>query len=186
MAEYVKIYCCGDCVYYDRKKHKCKRGAKVDDGSCFFRDCPIGIHEEKDGDTGDKELFGNSEQLDDTISRRGTIVVLKSGLLDEDGVHVWRDVRNTTINAAIEVVEAMPSAQQWIPCKTAFPEKENTRVTYQTNAGVIIIDGIYGGIDAYGHRVWLDRECGLYWDDEVVAWMPVVIPKPWKGEPDEH
>ena len=59
----------------------------------------------------DKELFGNSEQLD-LISRRGTIVALKSGLFDEDGVHVWRDVRNTTINAAIEVVEAMPSAQQ--------------------------------------------------------------------------
>ena len=50
MVEYVKIYCCGDCGYYDWKKHKCTRGAKVDDGSRFFRDCPIGIHEEKDGD----------------------------------------------------------------------------------------------------------------------------------------
>lgn len=50
MAEYVKIYCCGDCGYYDWRKHKCQRGAKVDDGSRFFRDCPIGIHEEKDGD----------------------------------------------------------------------------------------------------------------------------------------
>lgn len=50
MAEYVKIYCCGDCVYYDLQRHKCKRGAKVDDGGCFFRDCPIGIHEEKDDD----------------------------------------------------------------------------------------------------------------------------------------
>lgn len=50
MAEYVKIYCCGDCGYYDWRKHKCQRGAKVDDGSRFFRDCPIGIHEEKDGE----------------------------------------------------------------------------------------------------------------------------------------
>ena len=50
MAEYVKIYCCGDCGYYDWRKHKCCRGAKVDDGGRFFRDCPIGIHEEKDGD----------------------------------------------------------------------------------------------------------------------------------------
>lgn len=50
MTEYVKIYCCGDCGYYDWRKHKCQRGAKVDDGSRFFRDCPIGIHEEKDDD----------------------------------------------------------------------------------------------------------------------------------------
>lgn len=50
MTEYVKIYCCGDCGYYDWRKHKCQRGAKVDDGSRFFRDCPIGIHEEKDGE----------------------------------------------------------------------------------------------------------------------------------------
>ena len=54
MAEYVKIYCCGDCSYYDWKKYRCKRGAKVDDGSSrFFRDCPKGIHEEKDGDGSD-------------------------------------------------------------------------------------------------------------------------------------
>lgn len=50
MTEYVKIYCCGDCGYYDWRKHKCQRGAKVDDGSRFFRDCPIGIHKEKDDD----------------------------------------------------------------------------------------------------------------------------------------
>lgn len=50
MREYVKIYCCGDCVYYDWKKHRCKRGAK-DDGTGreqFYRDCPIGICTEED------------------------------------------------------------------------------------------------------------------------------------------
>ena len=119
----------------------------------------------------EKELFGNSEQLDcsDCVNHGG----------DWDCDHVQCHKGADTIS---RVVESVPSAQQWIPCKTAFPEKENTRVTYQTNAGVIIIDGIYGGIDAYGHRVWLDRERGLYWDDEVVAWMPIVIPEPWKGE----
>ena len=50
MREYVKIYCCGDCLYYDWKKHRCKRGAK-DDGTGrehFYRDCPIGICTEED------------------------------------------------------------------------------------------------------------------------------------------
>ena len=45
MREYVKIYCCGDCIYYNWKKHKCNRDAheegKADEH--FFRDCPIGF-----------------------------------------------------------------------------------------------------------------------------------------------
>ena len=46
--EYVKIYCCGDCIYYNPKKHVCKIGA-VDEGNPtdnFYRDCPLGIHVE--------------------------------------------------------------------------------------------------------------------------------------------
>jgi len=48
MREYVKIYCCGDCGYYIRMKHKCSRGAKEEGKPTdhFYRDCPIGIHEE--------------------------------------------------------------------------------------------------------------------------------------------
>ena len=79
----------------------------------------------------------------------------------------------------------LPSAQQWIPCKTALPKKENTRAIIQTNSGTVIIDGVYGGIDVYGHHVWRDGEGGLYWDDEIVAWMPFVIPEPWKGDKHE-
>lgn len=50
MREYVKIYCCGDCLYYNWKKHMCRRGAK-DNGTGrepFYRDCPIGICTEED------------------------------------------------------------------------------------------------------------------------------------------
>lgn len=50
--EYVKIYCCGDCIFYNYKKHKCNRGAR-DEGAPqdkFYRDCPLGIHEEEKSD----------------------------------------------------------------------------------------------------------------------------------------
>ena len=50
MREYVKIYCCGDCIKYNYKKHKCNLGAK-DEGKptdSFYRDCPMGINVERD------------------------------------------------------------------------------------------------------------------------------------------
>ena len=52
MREYVKIYCCGDCGYYNWKKHKCSRGAKEDPDprNHFYRDCPLGIHEEEENE----------------------------------------------------------------------------------------------------------------------------------------
>lgn len=47
--EYVKIYCCGDCIHYNWKKHKCNRGANVEGAPTdhFYRDCPLGLNEEE-------------------------------------------------------------------------------------------------------------------------------------------
>lgn len=47
--EYRRIYCCGDCVFYSWKKHKCTLEAK-DEGNGrenFYRDCPFPIYEEE-------------------------------------------------------------------------------------------------------------------------------------------
>ena len=122
-----------------------------------------------------------NEAWNDAIGRAEIeIEKLPSAQPTDAEIQRMQDIEQAMLDKAYEC--GKQDAQEWIPCKTAIPEKENTRVTYQTNAGVIIFDGIYGGIDAYGHRVWLDRERGLYWDDEVVAWMPIVIPEPWKGE----
>lgn len=95
-----------------------------------------------------------------------------------DALAEWHDA------AITNRLNNLPSAQQWIPCKTSLPEKENTRVIIQTNAGAVIIDGVYGGIDVYGHHVWRDGTGGLYWDDEIVAWMPGFIPEPYKEHSD--
>ena len=48
MKQYVKIYCCGDCIQYNWKKHKCNLGAHEEGkpSDSFYQDCPIGLHEE--------------------------------------------------------------------------------------------------------------------------------------------
>lgn len=50
MREYVKVYCCGDCIYYNWKKHKCNRGASEEGKpqDHFYRDCPLGIWTEEE------------------------------------------------------------------------------------------------------------------------------------------
>ena len=52
MREFVKIYCWGECVYYNWKKHKCNMGA-CEEGKAtdnFYRDCPLGINVEGEAD----------------------------------------------------------------------------------------------------------------------------------------
>ena len=49
MKQYVKIYCCGDCIQYNWRKHKCNLGAHEEGkpSDSFYQDCPIGLHEEE-------------------------------------------------------------------------------------------------------------------------------------------
>ena len=63
----------------------------------------------------------------------------------------------------------LPSAQQWIPCKEALPEKEghylvsNSRNTFEA----VFVDG-----------EWYSMSLNLLLDG-VLAWMP--LPTPWEG-----
>ena len=64
MREYIKVYCCGDCIHYNWKKHRCSRGA-TQEGKAqdhFFRDCPLGIRTE---DGGDENAAGKDPRQDE-------------------------------------------------------------------------------------------------------------------------
>ena len=50
--EYKRIYCCGDCVQYDMRKHKCRLGAHIetDPHRRFYDDCPFKTYIEEQND----------------------------------------------------------------------------------------------------------------------------------------
>lgn len=124
----------------------------------------------------DTELFGNSEQLDDTISRQAAL-----GALGERPV-VWSDNDDYTLGARNQydmdrlALETVPSAQQWIPTSERLPDKSGLYlVTEKTAYGVNLCS-----------RYWNLRQDRSFWSgwggDKVLAWRP--LPEPWKGERD--
>lgn len=78
--------------------------------------------------------------------------------------------------------DALPSAQQWIPCSERLPEEEKAYlVTFASgNVGMSSWhkDTLYNrGFDAYLTGVTEDGGCEYF---GVVAWMEK--PEPWEGE----
>lgn len=47
--EYKRFYCCGDCVNYSARRHKCLLGAKDEGGAYdhFYKDCPLPTYKEE-------------------------------------------------------------------------------------------------------------------------------------------
>ena len=158
------------------------------------------------------ELFGNSEQLNDTISRQAAIDAVGSMLRRKFGI--GGDLAEITLTG-------LPSAQQWISCEERLPEEnvyvlvwcgevkiarivrgisEEQRVEMQE--GVIDDPVSYGwnlsngyfkvkrsetyrACDEYGNnKVAYCWDCiyGKMFGQDVKAWMP--LPEPWEGE--EH
>lgn len=86
-------------------------------------------------------------------------------------------------DTVVSVLHDVPTVepQQWVPVTERLP-MINTIALITTSKG-IVIQVMYFGENMNGHKVW--RSFGgeyVYWDEEVVAWMP--LPEPWKGEND--
>lgn len=77
----------------------------------------------------------------------------------------------------IECIRALPSAQQWIPVSERLPEaRRSVILSTKEWSG----EGCYWETTEY-HVIWKGYKWNAtYWDDEVIAWMP--LPEPYKGE----
>ena len=105
--------------------------------------------------------------MDDLISRQAAIAEFSCCELTPDG--------GIDANYAIDFLENMPSAQRWIPCSERLPEARRS---------VILSTKEWTGEGCYwetttNHVIWKGyRWNATYWDDEVIAWMP--LPEPYK------
>ena len=105
--------------------------------------------------------------IDDLISRQTTIDA----------------VRYAELGSEFEAIEALPSAQQWIPVSSGELPKShywvNVTVLDESEDGKIL----YASVGWYlSNGIWIVDNMPMYEDDliRVVAWCE--LPEPWKGE----
>jgi hypothetical protein len=80
--------------------------------------------------------------------------------------------------------EALPSAQQWIPCDKGEPDEDmECWVTVKTT------DALYRGnfTKRYGERrdKGFITSGGFMWWNTALAWMPIYEPEPYRPEGDD-
>ena len=115
-------------------------------------------------------------QTGDLISRQAAIDALAKfvpyAICDES-----TESYTNGLTDAYNLICQLPSTQpeRWIPCSERLPEGIG-QVIIQTN-GDAIHEVFYKGKNDYGHEVWMRLDGGIYWDDEVIAWMP--LPEPY-------
>ena len=88
--------------------------------------------------------------------------------------------------AIVEKVRKALSAdrpQEWIPCSERLPRaRKSVLLAVNHKCGDWVGEGCYWETTD-NHIIWKGyRWNATYWDDEIIAWMP--LPEPWKGATD--
>ena len=133
---------------------------------------------------------------DDTISRQAAIEAVEKES-QVDGAYGYMDTKSI-----VDLLNDMPSAQQWIPIKTR-PMDEEERSEWSEKLGYdieyeeaviytsqlpddgqeVLTCGRYGTVRIDKFENDPDYGCSFEENgdmDGIVAWMP--LPEPWKGE----
>lgn len=138
------------------------------------------------------EHFITKKEVDDIVRNMGKIGqtsdlirrqdALKPFCVAPDGTRIPEvDCDNLPVEFSVEFIKkhllSLPSAEaEWIPCSERLPEARRS---------VIISTKEWTGEGCYWettehHVIWkCYRWNATYWDDEVIAWMP--LPEPYKG-----
>lgn len=100
---------------------------------------------------------------DKLISRRAAIDAVWS--LDVE-------LRPSAIDAILNRLKGLPSAQQWIPCSERLPEEKGRYLITTKRFGDFVVDW---NIFMIGTKIIQE---GWLYSGDVIAWMP--LPEPYK------
>lgn len=109
--------------------------------------------------------------MDDLISRQAAIDAIRASTSKYTG---FMEMEMYTDDDAVEAINGVPSAQQWIPCSERLPKSGRYLVTGKKNrdwyeSDKIVTSAFYDG------AFWTNNG-----DIQAEAWMP--LPEPYKGE----
>lgn len=124
---------------------------------------------------------------------------------DELDVGDWINHRNFVQNMNDidrQTILNLPSAQQWIPVRMR-PMDSEEREYWEEHTGYTLTDDMARTFDCPmpddSQRIWVQTKNGFVFDDvcdsdcdgiglegngdwdDIVAWMPMLVPAPWKG-----
>ena len=126
----------------------------------------------------------------------------RDAMVDQHGCPISDAVY--ALDVAIETLKQ--PEQRWIPVRMR-PLDSEEREYWEEHVGFTLTDDEAQGFDCPmpgdGQRIWVQTKNGFVFDDvcdsdcdgiglegngdwdDIVAWMPMYVPMPWKGEDDE-
>lgn len=118
---------------------------------------------------------------EDTIYRQAAINAIRASTSKYTG---FMEMEMYTDDDAVEAINGVSSAQQWIPCSERLPEEYVDVLVWFEYYRFGEYNRMYstygiGDYDAEYDKWWINHESG--WRGlHVFAWMP--LPEPYKGE----
>lgn len=109
--------------------------------------------------------------MDDLISRKATIDALNNVLADYIPCLIGRN-EGIPLKCAVAIRD-LPSAQRWIPCKTALPKYDGEYLVTKKSFGWNCTEYIETDIARY------EKKDGWHKAYTVLAWCE--LPTPWEG-----
>jgi len=144
--------------------------------------------------------------LDDGIALHEAIEIIKQQQWIPDGcVNCVHNPRNGGDGNCTCICPKLDSVQQWIPVRMR-PMDSEEREYWEEHVDFPLTDEIAQTFDCPmpndGQRIWVQTKNGFVFDDvcdsdcdgiglegngdwdDIIAWMPMSVPEPWKGEED--
>lgn len=110
--------------------------------------------------------------MKDTIYREDAIEILNKRSEELRGI--YGDLGGAAKGAS-KLMEILPSTQQWIPVSEGLPEvDEDVWVTDDAGGMATVHGDSCGRYEDTGEKFW-------YTSQNVTAWMPMIIPEPYRG-----